>query len=38
MESVIWVQILDDTVCVSICANALEKAMNPSVFPPAMGK
>ena len=38
MELVTRVQILDKAVCVSLCANALGKRMNPSVFLPAMGK
>ena len=32
MESAIWVQILDEAVCISSCLDALEKGMNPSVL------
>ena len=35
---VIKVQILDETVCILLYANAFGKDMNPSVFPPAMSK
>ena len=38
MESVTQVQILEEIVCISLCANALWKGMNPSVLPLAMGK
>ena len=31
MESVSQVQTLDKAVCISLSANSLEKAMNPSV-------
>ena len=32
MELATRVQILDDTVCISLYANVLEKGMNPSVL------
>ena len=38
MELSIQVQILDEAVCISLCANALGKGMNLSVLPPAMEK
>ena len=38
MESVTRVQILDEAVCISLCANSLEKSMNPCVFSPAISK
>ena len=38
IESVAWVQIIDDAVCVSVRAKALEKNMIPSLVSPAMGK
>ena len=37
MELVIQVEILDKAVYISLCANALGKGVNPSVFLPAMG-
>ena len=33
-----WVQIWNEAVYISLCANALEKDMNPSVFSLTMGK
>ena len=38
MESVTRVQILDETGCISLCVNDLERGMNPSVLHSAMGK
>ena len=38
IESVIWVQILDEAVCVSLCANTLGKGMNPFTPPPSYGQ
>ena len=38
MESVAQVQILDEAVCVSLHANALERDINPSFLSQAMGK
>ena len=38
MESATPVQILDETVCISLCANALGKSMNQSVLFPALSK
>ena len=38
MKLVNQVQILDEAVCVSLHANAIEKGMNPSVLPLTMGK
>ena len=38
MELVIQVQILDEAIYISLCANALGKCLNPSVFMTAMGK
>ena len=38
MELVNQVQILVKAVCISLHANAYEKDMNLSIFPPAMGK
>ena len=32
MNLVIWVQILDKAVCISLCINILEKGMSPFVF------
>ena len=37
MELVTQVQILEEAVCISLCANALEKAMNLSVLPTSDG-
>ena len=33
-----WVQILDETDCISHSTNTLWKGMNPIILPPAMGK
>ena len=33
-----WVQILNETVCISNCANPLWKGMNLIILPPAMSK
>ena len=38
MESPIRVQILNKDVCISLCANPLEKDMNLSFLLPAMDK
>ena len=40
MQSETQIQILDETVYISLCgnANALRKGMNPSLFLLAMGK
>ena len=38
MESVMRVQNLNEAVCISFCSNALGKGINPSLFPPTMGK
>ena len=38
MESVDWVQILGEGVCISLHANTLEKGMNPSVLSLEKGK
>ena len=38
MELETKVQILDEAVCISQCANALRKGMNPSVLFPTRGK
>ena len=38
MDSMIRVQILDEAVSISLCANALGKVMNPSFLPLAIGK
>ena len=32
------IQILDEAICISLCANAPGKGMNLSVFPQAMDK
>ena len=32
------VQILDETDCISLSTNTLEKGMNPIILPPVMGK
>ena len=32
------VQIQDEAICISFCANALKKGQNPSLLLPAMGK
>ena len=37
MPNHIWVQILDEAVCVLLCSNAFGNDMNPSVLPPAIG-
>ena len=31
-------QILDEADCISHSTNTLEKGMNPTILPPAMGK
>ena len=36
--TMIRVQILDETDCISHSTNTLGKGMNPIIFPPAMGK
>ena len=36
--SVTRVQILDEAVYISLCANTFWKGMKPSVFSPAIGK
>ena len=38
MKLTTFAQILDEVFCVSLCANAHRKGMNPSFFPPAMGQ
>ena len=38
MNTATLVQILDETDCISHCANTLRKGMNPIILPPAMGK
>ena len=38
MDMVIWVQILDQAVCISHSANTFGKGMNPIILPPTMGK
>ena len=38
MDMANWVQNLEEAVCISHCANTLEKGMNPTILPPAMGK
>ena len=38
MDSATWVQILDETDCISHSTNTLGKGMNPIILPPAMGK
>ena len=38
MDIAIRVQILGDVVCILNHANTLEKGMNPTNLPPAMGK
>ena len=38
MDMVTRVQILNEAVDISLSTNALEKGMNPTIFPPAMGK
>ena len=37
-ESAILIQILEEAICVFLCANALGKGMNPPVIPSARGK
>ena len=38
MDSVNWIQFLDEAGCVSYGANNLGKGMNPTILPPAQGK
>ena len=38
MDTVIRVQILDVTDCISHSTNTLGDGMNPIILPPAMGK
>ena len=38
MDMMTWVQILDETDCISHSTNTLGKGMNPIILPPAMGK
>ena len=38
MELVTWIQILDESVCISFCANGFSKGMNLSVLSQAMSK
>ena len=38
VDTVTDVQVLDDTVCISHSANTLRKDMNPTIFPPDIGK
>ena len=38
IKSATHVQILNETVCISLCANALGEGMNPSVLLLAKGK
>ena len=38
MESPTQVQVLDEITCFSRCVNCLGKGMNPTIFPPAIGK
>ena len=38
MDTVTWVQILDETDCISHSTNTLGKGMNPIILPPVMGK
>ena len=38
MDMTTWVQILDETDCISHSANTLGKGMNPIILPPAMDK
>ena len=38
MDTMIQVQFLDKTDCISHSTNTLGKGMNPIILPPAMGK
>ena len=38
METATWVQILDETVCISYGAYNLGKGINPTTLTPAMDK
>ena len=38
MELATQVQILDEAVCISLCADTLRKGMNPFVLLPSIGK
>ena len=38
MDTATWVQIQEETDCISPTTNTLEKGMNPIILPPAMGK
>ena len=39
MQSMTWIQILDEAVYISLCANALAESMNPPLLSHlAMGK
>ena len=38
MDTATWVQILDETDCISHSTNTFGKGMNPIILPPAMGK
>ena len=37
IDSAIWVQIMNESVCISLCANALGKGINPSVLSTGKG-
>ena len=37
IETAIWVQTIDDDVCILLYANTLENSMNSSCFSPAIG-
>ena len=38
MDLAIWVQILNEAVCISNNSNIFGKGMNPTILPPAMSK
>ena len=38
MDTATWVQILNESDCISHSTNTLGKGMNPAILPPAMGK
>ena len=38
VDTATWIQILDETDCISHCTNTFGKSINPNILPPAMGK
>ena len=38
MDKVVRIQIMDEAVCIPVCANTLGKSMNLSLLPPTIGE